>query len=48
LELFKKDPEQAKKFLTDYTLKSMEDIVDMFKKLRDRLITKFTNNNLGF
>lgn len=48
LELYKKDPEQAKKFLTDYTRKSMQDIVEMFKKLRNRLITKFTNNNLGF
>jgi len=47
LELYKKDPDQAKKFLTDYTKKNMEKIVRMYKDLRAQLITKYTNNKLG-
>lgn len=47
LELYKKDPKQAKKFLTDYTRSSMEKIVKMYKDLRNFLITKYTNNKLG-
>lgn len=47
LELYKKDPKQAKKFLTDYTRSNMEKIVKMYKDLRNFLITKYTNNKLG-
>ena len=47
LELYKKDPEQAKKFLTDYTKSNMEKIVRMYKDLRNLLITKYTNNKQG-
>jgi dipeptidase len=47
LELYKKDPEQAKKFLTDYTKSNMEKIVKMYKDLRNLLITKYTNNKQG-
>ena len=47
LELYNQDPEAAKKFLTDYTNRSMEEIVDMYRKLRNLLITKYTNNKLG-
>lgn len=47
LELYKKDPNRAKKFLTDYTRECMEKTVKMYKELRELLITKYTNNNLG-
>ncbi len=47
LELYKKNPKQAKKFLTNYTKKNMEKIVKMYKELRNMLITKYTNNKQG-
>ncbi len=47
LKLFKKNPELAKKYLTDYTRSSMERTVKMYKELRNLLITKYTNNKLG-
>jgi dipeptidase len=47
LELYKKNPEQAKKFLTDYTKSNMEKIVKMYRELRNFLITKYTNNKQG-
>ncbi|MBN1273335.1 MAG: C69 family dipeptidase [Candidatus Aminicenantes bacterium] len=47
LELYKKDSALAKKYLTDYTQRCMEQTVDMYKKLRRFLITKYTNNKLG-
>jgi len=47
LELYKKNPEQAKKFLTDYTLECMEKTVSMYRDLRNLLITKYTNNKQG-
>jgi dipeptidase len=47
LNLYNKDPLEAKKYLTDFTRESMEQIVDMYKKLRILLITKYTNNKLG-
>lgn len=47
LELYKKDPDLAKKFLTDYTRTCMEKIVKMYRDLRELIITKYTNNKLG-
>ncbi len=47
LNLFKKNPEEAKKYLTDYTRSCMERTVKMYKELRNLLITKYTNNKLG-
>jgi dipeptidase len=47
LELLKKDPELAKKYLTDYTKSNMKNVVKMYRELRNRLITKYTNNKLG-
>lgn len=47
LDLYKKDPEAAKEFLTDYTRQSMEKIVKMYRDLRNTLISKYTNNKLG-
>lgn len=47
LKLYKNNPQQAKKFLTNYTKKNMEKIVKMYKELRNKLITKYTNNKQG-
>ena len=44
LELYKKSPRKAKDFLTNYTRKCMERSVQMYRNLRDLLITKYTNN----
>jgi dipeptidase len=45
LALYKTNPEKAKVFLTEFTRKSMEKTVKMYRKLRDVLISKYTNNN---
>ena len=47
LKLFNKNPELARKYLTDYTRSSMERTVKMYRELRNLLITKYTNNKLG-
>ncbi len=47
LELFKKNPDKAKKFLTQYTRSKMEATVKMYGELRELLITKYTNNKQG-
>jgi len=47
LELYKKDSELAKKFLTDYTITNMENINKMYIELRKLLISKYTNNKQG-
>lgn len=47
LVLLKKDPEQMKVFLTEYTRICMEKTVEMYQKLKELLITKYTNNKLG-
>ncbi len=47
LAMLKKDPEQMKIFLTEYTRTCMEKTVEMYQKLKELLITKYTNNRLG-
>ena len=47
LDLLKKDPSAAKKYLTDLTRDRMEKLVKMYQDLRILLITKYTNNKLG-
>jgi dipeptidase len=47
LELYKKNPKLAKKFLTDYTRGCMEKTIKMYRELRNLLITKYTNNKQG-
>jgi dipeptidase len=47
LNLYKKNPDSAKKYLTDFTRSAMERTVNMYRELRDLLITKYTNNKLG-
>ncbi|MFC2164157.1 dipeptidase [Acidobacteriota bacterium] len=48
LDLYRKDPDAAKNFLTDYTIANMEEVMAMYKKLRNLLITKYTNNKEFF
>ena len=47
LALYKTNPEKAKTFLTEFTWKSMEKTVKMYRELREYLISKYTNNKLG-
>jgi dipeptidase len=47
LALYKTNPEKAKAFLTEFTWKSMEKTVEMYRELREYLISKYTNNKLG-
>jgi len=43
-ELMKKDPAQAKKYLTDLTISRMEKVVRLFRDLRKKLLTKYTGD----
>ncbi len=45
--LFIEDREKCREFLTEFTVKKMEESVEMFRKLRNILITKYTNNKQG-
>ncbi len=47
LELYKKSPRKAKKYLTEYTKECMEKSVKLFLTLRNLLIIKYTNNKQG-
>ncbi|PJB59160.1 MAG: peptidase, partial [Bacteroidetes bacterium CG_4_9_14_3_um_filter_41_19] len=47
LELIKINPEIAKKYLTDLTIKRMEQTQKLFQDLRLELISKYTNNKQG-
>ena len=44
--LFRKSPEKAEKYLTEITLERMERIHSLYSGLRDRLITKYSNNRV--
>jgi dipeptidase len=43
-ELFRKEPAQAAKYLTDLTISRMEKIVQLFRDLRNKLLTKYTGD----
>lgn len=47
LELYNNDPEEAKKFLTEYSYSCMENSVEQYRELIKLLITKYTNNRQG-
>ena len=47
LKLYKKNPASAKQYLTGYTRSCMKRTVEMYRNLRNLLITKYTNNKLG-
>ena len=44
LEMYKKDPAAARKFLTGYSDGKMNRVTEMFMELRDQIITRYTNN----
>lgn len=45
LELYKKDPQKAQEYLTNYTNGLMNDVTEMFLNLRNQIITDYTNNH---
>jgi dipeptidase len=45
LAAFQRDPAAAKKLLTDYCVGVQEQVPDLYIKLREKLITKYTNNH---
>lgn len=45
--LYKKNPKKAKAFLTQKSNENMQGVVDLFTKIRNILITKYTNNKQG-
>jgi dipeptidase len=45
LDLYQSSPEEAEAFLTDHTRECMEKVVDLYRRLRNLLITKYTNNH---
>jgi dipeptidase len=47
IELAKKNPDKAKEYLTKLTIERQGKVLQMFRDLRIRLITKYTNNKQG-
>ncbi len=47
LELYEKDPEKARALLTEFTIDNMEKVVQLYREMRELLITKYTNNKQG-
>ena len=45
LALYKKDPNSAREFLTNYSNDKMNKVTEMFLNLRDQIITDYTNNH---
>jgi len=43
-KLYKKSPQKAQKYLTDYSNGLMKEVVDIYTGLRNALIVKYTNN----
>jgi len=44
LELYKKDPDRALEYLTAYSKSNMEEVLQMYNSLHDRLIVKYSNS----
>ncbi len=44
LTLYKKNPQEAREYLTNYTNGKMNMVTEMFLNLRDQIITNYTNN----
>lgn len=44
-KLYKKDPEQAQEFLTNYSNEKMQEVTKMYLELRNDIIVKYTNNH---
>jgi len=45
LTLYKKDPNSAREYLTNYSNGKMNRVTEMFLDLRNQIITKYTNNH---
>jgi dipeptidase len=45
LDLYQRSPEEAEAFLTNHTRECMEKVVELYRTLRNQLITKYTNND---
>ncbi|MEZ5195735.1 MAG: C69 family dipeptidase [Bacteroidales bacterium] len=45
MQRYYKNPNEAQEFLTNYSNGLMQDVTNMFLKLRDEIITKYTNNH---
>lgn len=45
LTLYKKDPNSAREYLTNYSNGKMNRVTEMFLELRNQIITKYTNNH---
>ena len=45
MALYSRSPERARKLLTDYSIERMQATVAMYRRLRELLITKYTNNH---
>lgn len=45
--LYLQNTKKARKYLTQYTAKCLKDVVRTYKKIRNVLITKYTNNKQG-
>ena len=43
--LYRKDPDEASRFLTDLTRQRMERVVEMYRALRGTLLVKYTNSS---
>jgi dipeptidase len=45
LQLYRRSPEEAQKFLTELARERMGQVMEMYRTLRGVLITKYTNNH---
>ena len=45
LKLYKKNPNEAQEYLTNYSNNLMNDVTQMFIQLRNQIITDYTNNH---
>jgi dipeptidase len=46
-QIYKEDPAKAKEYVTEYTWKKMDELVEAYRELRYELIMKYTNNKQG-
>ncbi len=44
LMLYKKDPKMAREYVTNYSKANMEEVLEMYNSLHDRLIVKYSNS----
>ncbi len=44
MELYKQSPKKANEFLTEYTKGNMEEVLEMYNRLHDELIVKYSNS----